>query len=767
MRYVCAIMLLSFMWPVTVLAEDALLPRTLISLYNSKVEYSPRTTSVHRFLEMPANRLGFKVRYHDVNNPLPELSEDIAGVVIWFYPGDSAPDIRALLDWMEEAIDADKKLLLIENFGLSDKGRENAEIMARVNRLLARLGMYDSNVWQSLTYNVAISKRNEAIMDFERRIIPLLPPFHHTRVINASATSHLRVYIPESEGGSMHADLVITSKRGGYIAEGLALFQEQEEDDGPLVSQWYVNPFAYLDAIFHTKANPKPDVTTYNGRRIFYSHIDGDGWNNLSEIKKHKQKTSAEVLKVEILQAYPELPFTVGIIAAEVDPECYGLTSSQAIAREMLVLPNVQPASHTYTHPFFWRFFEEYTPEKEAVLQNRYPQSLANRSEPFADIFSGQMFRRNQEEAILLTDMPQRAIGKNDPSEEIVLEKYYTIPRSYYCGAFSIEKEIAGSAQYINNLAPENKQVKLLQWTGDTSPFVEALKEVREASLLNINGGDSRFDNEFPSYAHVAPVGIEIDGERQIYSSNSNENTYTNLWTDRFFGFRFLRRTIENTELPRRILPINVYFHVYSAEKQASLNAVKENLDYVMTLPLFRVLASKYAAIAGGFFTTQFIATGENTWQINNRGELQTIRFDQATLQAVDFQHSKGVLGQRWQQGSLYVTLDPTVENPTIALQEWSDFGRYPASLYPYLIEGSWYIKPLQSNDNLLIVDAGGSGEGVFRWKMPKNGSVNVTVTHANEIYMQETLQTNRNGIAQMAIPALKGKETVRISLVW
>ena len=118
------------------------------------------------------------------------------------------------------------------------------------------------------------------------------------------------------------------------------------------------------------------------------------------------------------------------------------------------------------------------------------------------------------------------------------------------------------------------KPVAVLQWSGDTSPYEAAVAAVREAGIVNINGGDTRFDSDYRSYGYVAPTGIPVGRERQIYASMSNENTYTYLWSARFFGYRHLLQTIDRTDLPIRVKPINVYYHTYSAEKIASLNAL-------------------------------------------------------------------------------------------------------------------------------------------------------------------------------------------------
>ena len=96
-----------------------------------------------------------------------------------------------------------------------------------------------------------------------------------------------------------------------------------------------------------------------------------------------------------------------------------------------------------------------------------------------------------------------------------------------------------------------------------------------------MNGGDSRLDGEYPSYHYVAPLYRQHEGFYQIHSSNSNENTYTNLWSGPFGGYVNAIQTFANTDSPRRILPVNVYYHFYSGERQAALEALRIVYNWV------------------------------------------------------------------------------------------------------------------------------------------------------------------------------------------
>ena len=167
--------------------------------------------------------------------------------------------------------------------------------------------------------------------------------------------------------------------------------------------------------------------------------------------------------------------------------------------------------------------------------------------------------------------------------------------------AFDLHLEIAGSIGLINSLLPRGKRVEVLQWSGNTTPYEAAIAASRAAGVRNLNGGDTRFDPEFPSYACVAPVGRGVGAEWEVYASNSNENTYTNLWTDRFFAFKFLTATLKNTESPRRVTATTSITTWDFGQKLPSLTAVFENYRYAATQELAPITASAYAAVVDGF----------------------------------------------------------------------------------------------------------------------------------------------------------------------
>jgi hypothetical protein len=281
-----------------------------------------------------------------------------------------------------------------------------------------------------------------------------------------------------------------------------------------------------------------------------------------------------------------------------------------------------------------------------------------------------------------------------------------------------MEQEITGANNVILSLSPSGKSLKLMQWSGDTMPFEAFLRRTREAGMVNMNGGDSRFDADYPSYAWVPPIGIQVGKEYQVYSGNSNENTYTNTWLEMFHAFRYLRETAERTEHPLRVKPLNVYYHVYSAQYPASINALKQNLDYARAQPLARIAAGHYAALAAGFRPLTLTPLAPHHWRIEKQGELRTLRFDDAlATMAIDWNKSKGVMGYHVYQNSLYVALDPSAQVLEVAL-------RNTPSPKPNLRESRWPLQNMRWEESAkrMTFRAGGYGDAEMIWQdlLPK-----------------------------------------------
>jgi hypothetical protein len=445
-----------------------------------------------------------------------------------------------------------------------------------------------------------------------------------------------------------------------------------------------------------------PDVTTVSGRRLYFSQIDGDGWNNVSEVEHYReaQTLSSEVIARETIEAYPDLPVSVGLIAGDALPMLGGIPEAARVARRLFALPNVEVASHTHSHPYNWSFYENYDRRAEEQRVNAYRPP-------------DQPMRERITAALL------RAAGKEVPPSRF--DKYVAgsddLPRTYLRKPFNLDVEVQGALKFSEQLAPKGKSAKLYLWSGDATPFEAAVRATRAAGVRNLNGGDSRLDNEYPSVAYVPPIARPVGKERQIYAVNSNENTYTNEWNGPYGGQLMLEYTLANTDRPRRLKGFDLYYHMYSGEKQAALTTVKHFLDIARTSEVTPISASHYAAIADDFFGVTLEQVGFFSWAVSNRGALQTVRFDGAAEFDVDLAASTGVLGANRHEGALYVTLDAAVDRAVVTLRSRSEAAVGTSGPLLSLVHSRWRLSARKLEHCGLTVEAEGFGPGEMLWQ--------------------------------------------------
>lgn len=718
-----ALLIVFIFWGTGFANAQPTVPRTIITFYDSKENPDIRMTRTHRYVEMPLNHLGLKFKFLDINKPLPPLKDlgDVRGVFTWF-ESDRMPNPLEFLSWADQLMEKKIKWVIFGNLGVQADTRDKKTPLPLVNRYLSRLGLRTQESWKQVTYDVKLAYNNKKMVGFERPYAGILPPFPQVYRLDETTTAILSANWGKDLAGK--SDLIVIGPDGGYAAPGYSILDRED------FHQWYLDPFEFFRKAYNTDDLPKPDTTTLSGRRMYYSHIDGDGWRNVTEIEDYHdtRELSAEVVFLEALKPFPDLPVTLAPIAGDLDPTWYGTEEILEQARKMLALPQVEAGSHTYSHPYFWNYYKNYRAEKE------WGQFLAKKEKPGSPIakrFAPYLATKSLES--------DQASEKKSHKKDNTIPDMYEEPRAYLDYPFDLEQEITGSVEFINKLCPPGKRVKVLQWSGDTSPFPAALTKTREIKVLNINGGDSRFDSEFPSHSWVSPVGLQNEDQLQIYASASNENTYTELWKDKFYGFQSLITTLKNTESPRRLKPINIYYHLYSGQKAASLNALVKNLRYAQDQEIAPVSTSHYAQIAEGFYSTRFIPLGPKTWRIENRGHLQTLRFDDAARLAVDMKKSQGVIGQRHFQGSLYVSLDTTRKEPVLALKDFSAEEKWPTATHPYLVEGRWHIWNLEfPRKQQTTFSAQGFGDGEMVWKVPNPGQYELILS--NDAGVQQTV---------------------------
>jgi polysaccharide biosynthesis protein PelA len=350
-------------------------------------------------------------------------------------------------------------------------------------------------------------------------------------------------------------------------------------------TRWIVDPFALIKTGLALPDVPMPDVTTENGHRLWMAHIDGDGFLNNAE--RPGTPFAAEVIRTQVLEKYL-LPTTVSVIEGEIGPAgLYPQMSPELepVARAIFRLPTVEIASHTYSHPFDWNEIRE---------------------------------------------------GTDSDAE-------YSLPIPGY--RYSVEREIIGSAAYIDKrLAPAGKHTRVLLWSGNCLPHEKAIAISRKAGLYNLNGGETTIRKSHPFLSLVTPMTRPVGSELQVYAPIMNENVYTNLWQGPFYGFRRVIETFELTDRPRRLKPIDIYYHFYSGAKTASLRALDEVYTWTLKQEILPVFISDYIKRVQAFQQATVAREMSGSLCYQAPAELRTLRLtgDTQTASPADGENVAG-----------------------------------------------------------------------------------------------------------------------------
>ncbi|ETR74108.1 MAG: polysaccharide deacetylase [Candidatus Magnetoglobus multicellularis str. Araruama] len=421
--------------------------------------------------------------------------------------------------------------------------------------------------------------------------------------------------------------------------------------DGPGIIQkkWYLNPFLFFEDALGIKNMPRPDPTTLNGLRVAFSHIDGDAFGGPSRI--NPKKSCAEIVRDEVLKKY-QYPVTVSVIVAEIAPEAVGNKERVDLAKNIFALPNVEPASHAYSHPYYWN--------EHSTVKDRYPSQ-------------------------------------------------YGIPVPGY--TFDAEKEIVYSMNYISkHLAPKDKPCRVMLWSGACDPTERDLTLCKSHQIYNMNGGDTVFDDANNSYTAVAPIYRKVGRTYQIHCGQANENILTNLWEGPYYGFREIIKTMKKTGHPKRIKPIDIYYHFYSGEYQSSLKALQNVYEWVLEQDILLVYTSEYIQMVQGFLDAAISKNNEGHYIITHYNHCLTMRFDHYDTYP-DMRKCDNVLGYINTPQGLYVSLKPNTQKAVIAFPAENE----KTQQVPYIEQASGWIMHFSVKGRHIQLDYKGFGKGSIR----------------------------------------------------
>ena len=578
-------------------------PRKILIFYDSKSS-DPAYSDIHIFYQVFIEYLGYVPVLYDIQKGLPErfLADEYAGILVKLSKVD---DEKKFIDWIKQQIDNGIKVFFIDDFPVSEE-------------FLEPLGIYYSGSTSIFDkFQVVYNKYDFFETEPDVKSIPIVNITNGQPVLKIKIKDKILVPFAITEWG-------------GYALEG-SFSREMGQN-----VLFVFDPVKVFRDIFKPDF-PALDVTTENGRRILTAHIDGDAFFGVADFDP--SKNLGEIIRDKILTRY-KIPHTVSIVEGEISPN--GLYPDKSkkledIARSIFALENIEPASHSFSHPFKWQKLEKLL--EEGIFEE-----------------------------------------KKERGYNLSIKNYH----------FSLEREIIGSVEYINrNLLTNGKKVKVFLWTGDCVPSEEAIKLTYKLGIYNVNGGDTIIDAKNPFFSLIGPMGINREDYFQVYAPIQNENVYTNLWRD-YYGYVNVIETFKLTDKPYRFKPISIYYHFYSGQKLASLKALYEVYDYALSQDVNPMFLSEYAQRVLEFRNTVLCEdVRDNSLIIRGEGNLKTLRFDKDVKP--DLSQSKGVVGFKIINSSTYISLDNSGDYKIILSDKEPKF---------YLIDSNGQVIEYKSEGN-------------------------------------------------------------------
>lgn len=592
-------------------------------------------SAVAATLQMPGEYLGLEFFYHNINNegvPNPLTSRFKAIVV------DNNMEIptsmeQDILDWLIKEKNNGKKIIIW--------GKPPFTLGSVRTQFMREFGFIGSGDFIPITSKIDIAYQGSDF-NFESKSIPSISDFMDLRAPLGSEKS-LVLRSTGEDGNPIEFHPAFYADWGAFVYINEAVFRIGEE-----MHSWCLNPFLFLSKSLDIPNWPVPDVTTQNGLRLFYSHIDGDGFRNLSTISPGMR--SSQAIYEKIIKKYP-YPYTCSIIESEIRAQIEGQDANEeqdliAIAREIFSNPKVEAASHTYSHPFYWKAEDGITGGYESQI------------------------------------LPLK-------------------PMAGYNG-IDIQKEIHNPIRFIEDfLLPEGKKVEIVLWSGNCRIPADALKMTKTMGVKNMNGGQTIISRNNPSLLRVAPKCRETYGELQIHNAVQNENVFRKSWKKNgvipstyYAGFENVLQTFKYTEMPRRLKPINVYYHWYSGDNWASVKALETVMDWCMKQRLSPVTASEYADIVEDSRETRIYMQSPETWVVTNGGKCRTFRFEDGNM-VPDLHKSENVTGYSFINGKLYVATGLNTNSKIVLTQN--------PRQHAYVENATGYFKVTDHQQNRLV----------------------------------------------------------------
>jgi len=197
--------------------SSAFYGHTILALYKSSDGQGPRANEIYYYLSNDLTKMGFHVRYWDIDSGLPRATEmeDVRAIVTWFRSS-SMNDPLAYLKFLNASIDEGRKLIVFENFG-AYQNRATGEYVqpGLLNPTLERLGLIYLGDWTDKGNLLRIVSIDKSIAEHGGPQDPGISKFYY-RFIPTDRDLHVYLSLRRTDQDHRPSPVIVTNRNGGF-----------------------------------------------------------------------------------------------------------------------------------------------------------------------------------------------------------------------------------------------------------------------------------------------------------------------------------------------------------------------------------------------------------------------------------------------------------------------------------------------------------------------------------------------------------------------
>ena len=149
--------------------SDVAYQRGILALYKSSENQTEGENEIFWYLSNILREMGFTIEYWDIDRGVPDTrrTQNARAIITWFR-GPTMQNAVAYLDFIDKAIEAGKKLVVIENFGAyQDRRTQEYVDIGRLNNTLSSLGIIYQGDWTDDHSKIRIASKVAGMVEHQ------------------------------------------------------------------------------------------------------------------------------------------------------------------------------------------------------------------------------------------------------------------------------------------------------------------------------------------------------------------------------------------------------------------------------------------------------------------------------------------------------------------------------------------------------------------------------------------------------------------------